>query len=152
MASGCRKVQPFATMQWQHNQLSNNGNLAIYLSISREHPAAAAFSTALVARSLSLSREWLWKLFTFVPMHAFFYLLFLTLITSHSMWHFSGPFSTPNVICAQLNYCFSFFFRSEKTKIFTFMVRFNFFLHTYYPEITVLQNALVAIFRIYISF
>lgn len=55
MASGCRKVQPFATMQWQHNQLSNNGNLAIYLSISREHPAAAAFSTALVARSLSLS-------------------------------------------------------------------------------------------------
>jgi hypothetical protein len=28
-----RKVQPFVTMQWQYNQLSNNGNLAIYLSI-----------------------------------------------------------------------------------------------------------------------
>jgi hypothetical protein len=85
-----RNCSPFITMQWRNNQLSNNGNLAIYLSI-----ASVSCIHLSVPRIL-----WMWKLFTF-----FLHAVFRSFLQNET--HGVAPLATSNVICLLL---FAIFF------------------------------------------
>lgn len=136
----CEKCSLFITMQWQYNQLSNNGNLAIYLSILGD--SARRHSATVHVQSKNPSGVVV-EIIHFCS-HALHFSTSFPLYFSHSshIHTLHGAISTPNVICP-------FYLFSTCLKKFLSWWDLIFFLQSsvfYFRPVRV-QNALVAIFR-----
>lgn len=141
----CEKCSLFITMQWQYNQLSNNGNLAIYLSIHRHYRAKHSATALRFSKNPS---GVVVEIIHFCS-HALHFSTSYPLYFSHSS-HTLALHGAISTLECHMPFSISFSWKNSN-----FMVRFNFFLQSsvFYFRAVRVQNALVAIFfGIYISF